>query len=556
MYSNRSRQPMHLALFITVIMILVIPGAAEAQWIPWAGPTLLPDYIGWPAKAHPTANSGVPQNPYLAPNPFSTVHIDPWMSDVVDIAGPLGRSPEVLSSALTEARQDSSSWKFQCIGITFDSHGHLTTGCVEDGPLGQTATVVLADAKTLKVLDHYHLSTPSSPISSISAAYWYFDNQERFTIADGPNTIIMLVEGGSEESPVFEDPFEDPPVKPYDLSGVIPSNDHLSGVMLDWQGRIWFATAGVANHSEGTPAKVCVINPATYTAPATDLNVKCMSFGWNENTQESEQIYNTFPVTKTGVYIVTSEKMYRVWAGSDDQPYMVWSEPYDTVPPGTNNQWYVNGMKNGQYERGSGTSPTILGEGKYVAITDNAEPMKVVVFRTDEPLDSNEDRKVCEMPVFEDQEGGALSNSLIGSRLSLIAENNYGYADNWQLDGKKPSAPGFERIDVNPNGRGCTKVWSKSDVVSTNSGKLSTRTGLIYVQTRKMDTSRTDTEHPYGLDVYYLTALDFRTGEVVWEKQLGVGYAFDHWYTGLFVGPDETVYVGLNGGVVWVRDTR
>ena len=539
MCSNGTKQPMYLALFITVTVILVMPGAAEAQWIAWAGPTLLPDYIGAQAKAHPTANSGIPQNPNLAPNPFSTVHIDPWMSDVVDIAGPLGRNPEVLSSTLTGARQGSDSWKFQCIGITFDSHGHLITGCVEDGPLGQTATVVLGDAKTLEVLDSYPLSTPSSPLTSISAAYWYFDNQERFTIADGPNTIVTLVEGGSEESPVFG---EHPAT--YNLEGVIPSNDHLSGVMLDWQGRIWFATAGVADHSEGAPAKACVLNPATYENPATNLNVKCVSFGWNEQTGKNEQIFNTFAVTKTGVYIVTSEKMYRVWAGSDNQPNVVWSEPYDTVPPNTNNEFYVNGVKNGQYERGSGTSPTILGEGKYVAITDNAEPMKVVVFRTDKQLDPNE-QKVCEVRVFENQEGGALSNSLIGSRLSLIAENNYGYADNWQQDGKKPSAPGFERIDINPNGKDCTKVWSKPDVASTNSGKLSTRTGLIYVETRKMDN---------GLDVYYLTALDFRTGEVVWEKQVGSGYAFDHWYTGLFVGPDETVYLGVNGGIVSVRD--
>ncbi len=50
------------------------------------------------------------------------------------------------------------------------------------------------------------------------------------------------------------------------------------------------------------------------------------------------------------------------------------------------------------------------------------------------------------------------------------------------------------------------------------------------------------------------TALDFRTGEVVWEKQVGTGYAFDHWYTGLYVGPDETVYFGLYGGIVSVRD--
>ena len=49
-----------------------------------------PDYVGAPAKAHPTANSGVPQNPLLASNGFNSCHLDPWMSDTADIAGPLG----------------------------------------------------------------------------------------------------------------------------------------------------------------------------------------------------------------------------------------------------------------------------------------------------------------------------------------------------------------------------------------------------------------------------------------------------------------------------------
>jgi hypothetical protein len=547
MKSDVRKRSISVALPVTVILALVVPVAAGAEEILPGPPTSLEDYYGTPAKAHPTANSGVPQNPYLTPNPFNSVHVDPWMSDVVDIAGPLGRDPEVLSSTLAEARYyPDNSTIFQCAGIALDSHGHLITPCTGTGPSGQEASVVLADARSLEVLAHYHLPTYDNPLSALSACYWYFDNRDRFTISAGPNRIITLVEGGSEAKLELEPQDGD---EGYNLSGVVPDDDRIAGVMTDWQGRIWFATAGAGEDT----AKACVLNPATYENPATDLNVKCVSFGWNEQAGKNEQIFNTFPVTKTGAYIVTSEKMYRVWAGSDDQPYVVWSEPYDTVDPDTNNEWYVNGVKNGQYERGSGTSATILGEGKYVAITDNAEPMKVVVFRTDESVDPNE-RKVCELPVFENQEGGALSNSLIGSRLSLIAENNYGYTDNWQLDGEKPSAPGFERIDINPNGKGCTKVWSNLDVASTNSGKLSTRTGLIYVETRKMDTSLTDAEHPYGLDVYYLTALDFRTGEVVWEKQVGTGYAFDHWYTGLFVGPDKTVYLGVNGGIVSVRD--
>ena len=42
---------------------------------------------------------------------------------------------------------------------------------------------------------------------------------------------------------------------------------------------------------------------------------------------------------------------------------------------------------------------------------------------------------------------GALSNSLIGSRLSIIASNNYGYWFDWKTGTlKQPGAPGLERI--------------------------------------------------------------------------------------------------------------
>jgi len=47
-----------------------LPGYASQPVTPIPpGPyTSLPDYIGAPVKAHPLANTGVPQNPYFAPN--------------------------------------------------------------------------------------------------------------------------------------------------------------------------------------------------------------------------------------------------------------------------------------------------------------------------------------------------------------------------------------------------------------------------------------------------------------------------------------------------------
>jgi hypothetical protein len=482
----------------------------------------LPDYIGAPARPHPTANSGIPQNPYLAPNPFNTIHVDPWMSDVYDIPSALGYNPIVSTARLESARNDPYSKVFQCSGGVFDPYGNLLTSCSGSGEAG----VILVNSKTLEVLDYYPLPPNTSGSEfAVASVYWVYDSQGGFTVADGPTKLVTVFESGTADNPVLEVP----PGHEYDLSGVIPTGDRMAGVLWDWQGRMWFVTGGRA----AEPAKACVLIPAEYP------DVKCVSFGTDPETGQNEQIYNTFAMTRNAAYIVTSQKLHRVWAGADNLPYIVWSEPYDTIKV----------LRSGQYELGSGTSPTILGEGRYVAITDNAEQLQVVVYRTDAELEPGEDRVVCEEEVFNFPGGGAgaLSNSLIGSRLSLIAENTQGYEIFWQERGLPPSLPGFERIDIDPDGKGCTKVWVNQEVASTVSGKLSTRNGLIYIYTRKMENN---------VDVYYMTALDFYTGAVVWEKKVGSGYSFDNFYEALLLGPDETIFMGVYDGLVTVRDSR
>jgi hypothetical protein len=77
--------------------------------------------------------------------------------------------------------------------------------------------------------------------------------------------------------------------------------------------------------------------------------------------------------------------MYRLGAGPDGVPHVVWRSEYQNI--GT--------VKPGQLTPGSDTSPTILGHGKYVAIADNANQMHVVVYRTEETLQPHVERVVC-----------------------------------------------------------------------------------------------------------------------------------------------------------------
>ncbi len=87
-------------------------------------------------------------------------------------------------------------------------------------------------------------------------------------------------------------------------------------------------------------------------------------------------------------------------------------------------------------------------------------------------------------------------------------------------------------------------------IASTTSGKLSTRTGLIYLYERKYDDQK-------AVWVYYWTALDFQTGRVVWQKMAGTGQEkFETIWPTVYVGPNETLYVGLLGGLAAIRDTK
>lgn len=505
----------------------VAPGTEEITPIPWEAPTTLPEFIGEPADLPPLPPLGVPQNPFMAANPFSHVHNDAWMSDVYDVAGPLGREPEVLSNTMAEARQNATSPVFQGMS-TADSHGRLVLTCHGVGEW----SLVLVDPVSLEVLARRLMPTPPNLAKTVGTSYVYLDNQDQLVVmvydpgkdADDPdddtNTIqVMKIVNSSGDFP-----FEFEVASEYDVTDYIPKGDNIAGLLPDWQGRIWFAVRGNAT--------IGVLDPATGAVKTLQKPLE-------------GSITNTFAMDRDAAYVDTTAKMYRIDASPDGTPQVVWEEGYDNI----------GSRKDGQLSAGTGTSPTILGNGSYVAIADNADPMQVVVFRTEKELKPNEERKVCEVPVFENAEGGALENSLMGFGLSLIVYNNYKYNLDTVFETLESgqSEPGVARVDIDPNGTGGRLVWENDNITLTNAvQKLSNRTGLIYAVTRKYDT---ESHEDPGLDVYYFSAIDFRTGKVVWERLLGTGFGYDS-FSEVMIGPTGTAYLPQYGGLIAVRDTR
>src|SRR2546421_5244082 len=129
--------------------------------------------------------------------------------------------------------------------------------------------------------------------------------------------------------------------------------------------------------------------------------------------------------------------------------------------------------KPGQTEIGSGTTPTITTDG-LVGITDNANPIDIVVFRRDTGA------KVCSAPVFS---AGAsdTDQSLIAVGDSFIAENNYGYSGPAATEQGRSTQPGLYRVDADGTTR--PKAWHSDEIAPSVGPKAALTNGLLYTYT-------------------------------------------------------------------------
>jgi hypothetical protein len=234
-----------------------------------------------------------------------------------------------------------------------------------------------------------------------------------------------------------------------------------------------------------------------------------------------------------GVYVDTNRKLYRFTVGTGQVPKISWQVRYPN-----------DGRKKpGQLDAGTGTTPVLLGGGRYVSINDNADPMDVMVYRT---AVHAAHRTVCRVPVFK-RGRSADENAFIGAGRSIVVENNYGYQRPTDTSNGAVTAPGLARVDIHRSGRGCRLVWTnKKQRVPSVVSKLSLKNGLIY----------TYTKDPGKSDPWYWTAISFRTGRTLYKALAGTGLGYNNNYAGIAISPRGTEYVGALGGIVALRDRR
>ncbi len=458
---------------------------------PGIGAMAAPRYTGRPALPNPI-ELDVPQHPRLAANGSSSMHNDGWASDAYAGPGPLGESPEV-----------DTAWYGvkECATLAFDTRKRLIALCGSySGPV-----LHVIDPESMRPQDTFELparrdnGNGKRPWEDLcGGAYFFLDDQDRAVVATTERTVVVLTTADGDGEP-------DLTVQAtYDLTRQVPEDDCLIALMPDWEGKIWYATED---------GRVGFVDNGTGKATVRELG---------------EEIANSLAVGRDGgVYAVTVDALYRLGVDGARRPTVRWRTPYDR---GTR-------TKPGQLSRGSGTTPTIL-PGGLVAITDNAEPrMRVQVY------DTADGDLVCQRAVFADG-ASATDNALVSVGDGVIVENNHGYRNPLStLLGFTPEG-GFARVDV--AGGKCEETWTSEAIAPTSVAKVSLETGLVYAYTKRSSL--------LGVNAWYFTALDARTGRTVWSVRVGIGSMFNNHYSAVTLAPDGSAYVATLAGLVRVRD--
>ncbi|GAB4589458.1 NHL repeat-containing protein [Nocardia sp. IFM 10818] len=489
---------MKSVLLTAVLITASVFGAGIATALPIPSlPGAETEFLGEPARPRPIPDvPAVPQHPGLAANGNAGIHNDGWMTDTYTRPGPLG----------IDTRVDSLLLGSECGSIAFDRAGRIVATCP-----GLNPGLYLIDPAQLRVLGKYPLPgrgageflRPGAFTNFGGGAYFSLDNRDRAVVGASNGHVLVLAENPAADGFTLE--------RDYDLTGALREGETLNSVLPDADGLLWFVAK--------TNGVVGTIDPETGA-------VRVIRLG----NGADGQIQNSFAVGAEGdVYIATNRELLRFDAGPDGAPDITWRVTYANSGQ----------RKPGQVDDGTGTTPTLL-PGGYVAITDNADPMNVVVYRTAPAAQ----REVCSVPVFS-KGASSTENSLIGAGNSLIVENNYGYTGPEATMGGGTTTPGFARVDIEPGGAGCRLVWTSTTVAAPSVvPKLSLATGLIYTYAKGAEIT----------DPWYWTALDFHTGNLVWQRHSGSGPLFNNNYAGLALGPDGAAYLGTLGGLITVRD--
>ena len=208
-------------------------------------PAVLPS--GVPATARAAASFGplAPPNPFMAPNGLASMHNDAGSADAGPLPGPGARLTAIFGYPLLAA----------CPTITQGTDGLVLALCTAD--LNQTPTVFLIDPSGVlpRVVPLARLEVTKGGL--LGGVYAYLDNYNRLVLIDGANHLLRI--NHVKDGPLGH--WRLNVAESIDVSSAIPSGDSSVGLVPDYDGNVWFATAngvvGVVKAAGGVATMHC-----------------------------------------------------------------------------------------------------------------------------------------------------------------------------------------------------------------------------------------------------------------------------------------------------------
>ena len=460
----------------------------------------VPAEIGDPSESRPLAVIDQLQHPFLAESQRSSMHGGAHNWDINTYPGPLGHKT-------TSKHRKFSNVIGVAPNISFDSQGRLITVSIKLNRI----ELHLLNPETLETIAMLELPPKASASDNSGGGYFHIDSKDRVLLAPANDTISIYEISESSGSPKWQ------LAQQYNITGLLPEGTNIHDVIPDWSGNLWFVTGGsflgYRDHDTG----------AFYTY---------------ELPEEGETIQNSFAVDEEGLYVVSTDAIYQFQINADTkEPFYSWREDYD------------NGalQKPGTLSHGSGTSPTLIGN-DLVAIAADGDPFtNIVVYQKSATIEG--DRLICKVPLFQ-RGKSATENSLLVYGNAMVVQNDYGHI---YTGNALKTSPGIMRVDVRDDRSGCDVVWHNETFLSQSLPRLSTETGLLYFYTFQKQAA----EDFFG--GWYLSAVDWETGESLWDRLIGRGTGsmidtLSSVTAPIVLGPNGAAYAGIRTGVIMAKD--
>lgn len=477
-----------------------------------------------------------PANPYLAASAWPMSHSSPYVQGSSSLPGPT--SAEQLQKADYEATGT--------VNITLAMSAPYPNGdIVAWGSSIDKIYKISVDTGRTRKIASLKKSEGFSISNAITGAYTVLDKDNVFYVPGRGN--LYAYADAIKNDPDSDITLARTFAMPEEALRGSASKDPIVGINMTYDGYIAFAT------------KLGTVG--TISRDFEDFHYVKLG-----DSDAGELVSNSIAVDENGgIYVVTSEKMYRVqWTGSElstDPTSGAWASTYENG---------ADVQVPGRLGAGSGSTPSLMGTGdqdQFVVITDGQAITHLTLFWRNqipadwEPIAPGKDRRIAaEVPVNYGDPAREFSASeqsvLVRGYGAVVVSNDYGsdtpqssnaafanLINAWVVffsNTKKYAPYGVQKFEWNPVSRILQSSWINNDISCPNGiPTMSAASNMFYCVGQRNA-------------VWNIEGLDWDTGASVFHKPMSKGFWYNSFYAATQIGPFGGIWTGTVSGAAKV----